>query len=94
MATIVRITRTVPSGLEMFSALMQIRNGIGKLKELDELRANAIGMSAAEMVSVFGLASEVDAQTINDRWDAFLSAYEDSGNAEYAKLRDLLAFVG
>lgn len=94
MATIIKVNRTVPNGAKVYNALNQILNGLGTLQELDNLRADAIGTSQTVMSEVFGLYSDADAQALNDRWIALIAAYEDSGNAEFAKLRDLLAFNG
>jgi hypothetical protein len=91
MADIVHINRSVPAGQTIYNALANnIRHGIGTLEELDGLRAQAIGASAGEMQSVFGTNTTNEAQALNDRWTAFLAAYNDSGNDEYAKLRDLI----
>jgi hypothetical protein len=93
MALIVHINRQVPAGAEIHAGLQQIRAGIGKLEELDGLRAQAIGASAAEMQAVFGTNDTAEAQALNDRWAAFLDAYSNSGNPafdEYAILRDLV----
>jgi hypothetical protein len=64
--------------------------GIGLLEELDGLRAQAIGESAGTMQSVFGCGTSGEAQALNDRWVDFLAAYNDTGNTEYSKLRDLI----
>lgn len=90
MAQLVHINRSVPAGLELYSALIQIRNGIGKLEEIDGLRREAIGAGAATMQSIFGTNTEIEAQAMSDRLGAFLAAWNDAGNAEYAKLRDIL----
>ena len=90
MASIVYINRSVPAGSEIWHGLDKIRKGIGVLEELDGLRAQAIGESQGTMQSVFGCGTTTEAQALNDRWAAFLAAYNDSGNTEYAKLRDLI----
>lgn len=90
MASIVYINRQVPGGSEIWHALDRIRQGIGELEELDGLRAQAIGAGQGTMQSVFGCGTTAEAQALNDRWVAFLAAYNDTGNAEYAKLRDLI----
>lgn len=94
MAELVHINRSVAAGLEVYSALTQIRNGIGKLEELEGLKNEAIGVSQGTMQSVFGTNTTTEAQILSDRWGAFLAAWNDGNNAEFAKLRDLVnAFV-
>jgi hypothetical protein len=90
MASIVYINRNAQAGAEAYNALVAIRNGIGGLERLDGLRAQAIGDSQTVMQTVFGTGTTAEAQALNDRWVGFLAAYNDSGNAEYAKLRDLV----
>lgn len=90
MAQLVHLDRTVAQGLEVYSALTQIRNGLGKLEELDGLRAEAIGQSATIFAAVFGTNDATEAQALSDRWATLLSAYGDSGNTEFEKLRIIL----
>lgn len=90
MADLVHINRSVPAGLEVYSALTQIRAGFGKLEELEGLKNESIGKDAATMQSVFGINTTAEAQALADRWGALLAAFGDSGNAEYAKLRDMI----
>lgn len=90
MAELVHINRSVPAGMELYSALQQIRTGIGKLEELNGLKNEAIGAGQGTMQSVFGTNTTTEAQILSDRWGAFLAAWNDLGNAEYAKLRDLV----
>lgn len=89
MATIAYIG-TGGNGGRVLSALQQIRSGISVLQELDGLRLESIGASQAIMQQNFSAASGTDAQILSDRWGAFLAAYENAGNAEFSKLRDLL----
>lgn len=90
MASIVYINTGVPAGNQAYSALQRIRNGIGTLEELDGLRAEAIGAGAGTMASVFGTGDSTQGQALSDRWVAFLAAYNDNGNTEMQKLRDLI----
>jgi hypothetical protein len=90
MALIVHINRSVQAGAEVYNALHQIRAGIGKLEELDGLRAEAVAVNQDTMAAVFGIPSNAEAQALSDRWVALLAAHNDSGNAEFAKLRDLI----
>ncbi len=92
MAQLVHINRSVPAGSELYSALIQIRNGFAKLEELNGLKNEAIGQgdNAVTMQSVFGTNTTAEAQALSDRWGALLAAFQDSGNAEYAKLRDII----
>lgn len=89
MATLVKITPTT-SGREVLNAINNIRAGIGALQELDGQREQAIADSSTTMATLFGVESAAQAQALSDRWVAFLAAYNDSGNTEYAKLHDLL----
>lgn len=89
MATIAYIG-TGGNGGRVLSALQQIRSGLATLQELDGLRLESIGASQAIMQQNFSAASATDAQILSDRWGALLAAYENSGNAEFSKLRDML----
>lgn len=93
MATIVNFSAVTDPGQRLITALRLIRQGIGALHELDGQRAQAIGDSQATMASVFGIASDSEAQAMSDRIAAVLAAHGDSGNAEFAKLRDLVDAV-
>lgn len=74
-------------------ALESINSGIAKLQELNGLRAECIAVSAATVASVFGVADDTQAQALSDRWNNFLLAFADSGNVQYALLRDLVNAV-
>lgn len=91
MALIVKAQAT-PAGSEVISAVNSIRSGIAILQKLNGLRAEAIGVgdSAVTMASVFGVESQVQAQELNDRWETFLPAYNDSNNEEMTKLHVLI----
>jgi hypothetical protein len=78
---------------EVKGALEDIRRGIATLKKLDGLRAEAIAVSAANFGAVFSVNSDEASQALNDRWAAVLSKFYDTGNSEYAVLRDLLNAV-
>lgn len=93
MATIVYISANNARGQSIMNAIDQIRTGLGTLQEFDGLRAESLGAGQATMASVFGVADNAQAQALSDRWDALLTAYEDTGNAEFAKLRDTLNAV-
>jgi hypothetical protein len=90
MASIVIVgTSTTPGGTVM-GALQQIRDGFATLNELNGLRANAIGTSQAEMATVFGLSSNADAQTLNDRWIAVITDWNTNADAAMNHLHDLI----
>lgn len=93
MASLVYLSTGNQRAIELVKALEQINEGIAKLHELNGLRAECIGVGASTVATVFGVADNTQAQAMSDRWAAFLSAYADSGNTEYAKLRDLLNAV-
>jgi hypothetical protein len=90
MAAITYITNNNDNGKAVMTALKQIREGLGTLQELDGLRAESIGAGQATMAANFGVQNDSQAQALSDRWGALLAAYANSGNAEYAKLRDLI----
>lgn len=90
MASMVHINRSVPAGAAVHDGLSRIRSGIGILKELNGLRAEAIGAGQATMMSVFGTNDLTEAQALSDRWGALLAAVDDTDNAEFAKLRDII----
>lgn len=89
MATIAYIG-TSGNGGKVLGALQQIREGIGTLQELNGLRAESIGASQAIMTQNFNAISGTDAQILSDRWGAFLAAWDDLGNPDYAVLRDMV----
>ncbi|MBI1260042.1 MAG: hypothetical protein GC204_21450 [Chloroflexi bacterium] len=96
MANILKIAPSNSTGSRVITAIDQMRQGVGTLRELDGLRANAIGTSQTEMKSVFGTATTDDAQGLSDRWSAFLTALYDPNNGAYshfALLRDLIEAV-
>jgi hypothetical protein len=96
MANIIKIAPTNSTGSRVITAIDQMRQGIGTLRELDGLRANAIGTSQAEMQAVFGTATSSDAQGLSDRWGALLDALYNPNNTAYAHfslLRDMIEAV-
>lgn len=90
MALITYIDANDPNGQRIMNAVDQIRTGLGTLQEFDGLRAESISAGQATMASNFGLIDNAQAQALSDRWSALLAAYGDTGNAEFAKLRDLI----
>jgi hypothetical protein len=93
MATIIGIAGNSQLGSRVVSAASALRDGLGTLRELDGLRANAIGVSQAEMQSIFGASSTGDAQALNDRWAALLYAVFNEGSPDYDSyvyLRDFM----
>ena len=96
MANILKIAPNNAMGSRVVTAMDQVRAGIGTLRELDGLRANAIGAGQAEMKSVFGTATADDAQGLSDRWSGLLAALYDPNHAAYGHfglLRDLIEAV-
>lgn len=87
MATIIEIDGSSRSGTQVLQAIGLMRQGLGKLRELNGLRANAIGEGLPVFKSVFGVASDADAQALNDRWAATIAAFE---SAPAQTIRDLL----
>lgn len=93
MASLVYLSSSNQRAIEVNEALTQVNEGIAKLRELDGLRAQAIAAGAATMAAIFGIDDDSQAQALNDRWAALLSAMFNSADgdyAAYAKLRDLL----
>lgn len=79
------------NGGRILSALAQIRDGLGTLHELDGLRAESIGAGQAAMGANFGIENTGNMpQAMSDRWGGLLAAFEDTNNAEFAKLRDII----
>ena len=96
MANILKIAPNNTTGSRIITAINQIRAGIGELRELDGLRANAIGTSTAEMKAVFGTATTEDAQALSDRWGFLLDCLYNPANASYAAyapLRDMIEAI-
>jgi hypothetical protein len=93
VANILKIAPNNAMGSRLVTAMDQVRAGVGTLRELDGLRANAIGTSQTEMKSVFGTATTDDAQGLSDRWSGLLDALYNPNNPAYAHfglLRDLI----
>lgn len=93
MASLVYMSTGNQRAIEVVEALSKINEGFSTLQKLDGLRAECIGVSAATVASVFGVADNTQAQALSDRWAALLAAFESSGNTEYGKLRDMLNAV-
>lgn len=92
MAQIVKISTSNVMGRQALDAVQLIRAGIGKLQELNGIRAEAIGVGAAEMESIFGIESG-GGQAHSDRWGNLVDAITNSENENYAAfslLRDLI----
>lgn len=90
MAVLTYVDNSNKNGAELLQALELIRRGFATLKKLDGMRAECIAGGQATMASVFGVADNSQAQAVSDRWGALLAAFDNSGNTEYAKLRDFL----
>jgi hypothetical protein len=96
MANIIKIAASNSTGSRVITAIDQMRQGVGTLRELDGLRANAMGSGQVEMKAVFGTATNDDAQGLSDRWSALLAAMYDPNHAAYGHfglLRDLIEAV-
>lgn len=93
MATIVKIDRANQNGAEILRGLQQIREGLGILHRVDGMRAQAIGVSAEELESLFGVETG-GGQALSDRLAAFWAFYDlawgETGYEYAAKLRDLI----
>lgn len=90
MASLVYIDRSPKNANLIMAALDKLKEGIALLRQNDGKRAQAIADGQSTFATLYGVQDDVQAQALNDRWDAFLSAYEDPANLEYGKLRDLL----
>lgn len=73
MASIVYINSSNPNGARVLSALRQVKAALGDLEEMDGLRANSIGISAATVTSNFGVQDDAQAQIFSDRMSAFIA---------------------
>lgn len=93
MATVVKIEKNNPNGAEILNAVQMINAGLSILWKLNGLRTNAIGVSASEMQTVFGVDSSANAQTLSDRWAGLMDAAFNPSAAQYDEfvyLRDLI----
>jgi hypothetical protein len=91
MALIVKVDSNANNeAAEGFGACKAILNGFAALDRLDALRAESIAVGATEMASNFGVETDAQAQAYSDRWAAALAAWNDSGNSEFQKIRDLV----
>jgi len=76
MALIAKVDPTATAAArQTVEAINLFRACIGKLESLDGLRAQSIGVSAAEVQMLFGVEDATQAQALSDRWAAFLAAY-------------------
>lgn len=73
MASIVYLNSSNPNGARVLAALRQVKAALGDLEELDGLRANSIGISAATVASNFGVQDNTQAQTFSDRMSAVIA---------------------
>lgn len=73
MADIVYIYANNQTGQEALSAIRQISSGLATLDRLDGLRANSIGVSAAQMQTNFGTLNAAQAQALSDRWAGIIA---------------------
>lgn len=89
MANFVHISASSIDGQRVTAALTQISNGIGTMQELEGRRIAAISDGAATMQSVFGVATEAEAQILSDKWAAFLAAF-NSASVDFETLKTLM----
>ena len=68
MATLVYLDTNHERGARIAAAINKIRDGLAELEREDGLRAQTIGVSAAEFGYQFGIASATEAQAFSDRW--------------------------
>jgi len=73
MADIVYIYANNQTGQEALGAIRQISSGLATLDRLDGLRANSIGVSAAQMQANFGTLNAAQAQALSDRWAGIIA---------------------
>jgi hypothetical protein len=91
MALIVKVNSNANNdAAEAYGACKAIQNGFAALDRLDALRGESIAVSAAEMATNFGVEDSTQSQAYSDRWAAALAAWNDSGNSEFQKIRDLV----
>jgi len=91
MAAIVKIdSSATKAASEIASAMLMLRNAVGKLEGYEGLRAQAIGVSASEMQAVFGIEDSTQAQAFSDRWSAFLTAYNGGTITVFSDFVDAL----
>lgn len=93
MADIIKMNPSHTTGNEILSAARTIRDGLGKFRELDGLRANAVGKSQDEARMVLGAATNTDAQMLSDRMGALVYHIFNPASEYYATfafLRDMI----
>jgi hypothetical protein len=80
MAVICTIDRNNVRGNEIADAIDAIRDGLAVLKKFDGMRAEAVGVSAVNFGTVFGITAQP--QAMSDRWGA-ISAGTYTGLADF-----------
>ena len=80
MAAIVTIDKNNIRGAEIADAIDAIRDGLAVLKKFDGMRAEAVGVSAVNFGTVFGITAEP--QAMSDRWGA-IAAGTYTGLADF-----------
>lgn len=93
MADVVKIDRTNSNGAEVLAAAQMIAAGLAILWKLNGLRANAIGVGAAEVQAVFGVDTSGHAQTLSDRWAGLMDAAFNPAAAQYDEFVYLRDFI-
>jgi hypothetical protein len=70
MGHLVHIYESSPLGVQLLTAVAQIREGLGFLAKRDGTRSQTIGVSVVEFANTFGVTTQEGAQALNDRWAA------------------------
>jgi len=74
MALLISVSDANILGNQLNFAINQIRDGLAFFEKYDGLRAQTIGVSAAEFGETFGIANTTEAQALSDRWAAIAGA--------------------
>jgi hypothetical protein len=83
MALLVHLDTVNTRAKRLADAIQSIQTGLSVLRELDGLRAQAIGVNVAAFGVAFGIANTSEAQAFCDRWGAIAAK-------NYAGLQDFL----
>jgi hypothetical protein len=92
MASLVKVKDSNTLGNQLNLAINQIRDGLAFFEKYDGMRAQMIGVSAAQFGETFGVADVSQAQAMSDRW-ASIAAGNYAGLSDFldATIRDTTA---
>ena len=77
MAAILQVDPNATRGQQVLNAIAQIQQGLGTLRTLDGLRAEAIAVNGAEVQAIFGVQGASTGLAFSDRWSALLALIDE-----------------